>query len=298
MIPVVLGLSFIIFTIMSLTPGNPASIILGEGASIQDIEALQDEMGLNDPLVVQYGRYMKNFVRGDFGTSYISKLSVTNEIKQRFPTTLKLAMGSIFIMVIIGVPIGIISAVKQYSLVDNVSLFLAMLLSSMPAFFFGLLAMLLFSLKLGWLPAMGSDTWKHFVLPCFTLVGVFLARLVRMTRSNMLEVIRADYIKTARAKGASEMSVIFKHALKNALLPIVTIIGLNFAAMLGGSVITESIFGLPGLGTMTVSGIRMKDTPTVMASILFVAIMISVVNLLVDIIYMVVDPRLRSEISK
>ena len=297
MIPVILGLSFIIFTIMSLTPGDPASIILGEGATIQDIEALRDEMGLNDPLLVQYFRYMKDAIRGDFGTSYISKLSVTNELSQRFPTTLKLAIGSIAVMVIIGIPIGVLSAVKQYSLIDNIALFTAMMLTSMPAFFFGLTTMLLFSLKLGWLPAMGVDSLKHFILPCFTCAAVYLAHLIRMTRSNMLEVIRADYIRTARAKGASERTVVFKHALKNALLPIITIVGINFGAMLGGAVITESIFALPGLGTMTINGIRMKDTPTVMASILFVALMISILNLIVDIIYMLVDPRLRSELS-
>ncbi len=200
-------------------------------------------------------------------------------------------------MVIIGIPIGVLSAVKQYSLVDNITLFTAMMLTSMPSFFFGLCAMLLFSLKLGWLPAMGVDSLKHFILPWFTCAAVYLAHLIRMTRSNMLEVIRADYIRTARAKGASERTVVFKHALKNALLPIITIVGINFGAMLGGAVITESIFGLPGLGTMTINGIRMKDTPTVMASILFVALMISILNLIIDIIYMLVDPRLRSELS-
>lgn len=296
MIPVILGLSFIIFMIMSFTPGDPAALILGEGATKQDIDALRDEMGLNDPVIVQYGRYIGNALRGDFGKSYITKLSVTEELKQRFPTTLKLAIGSVSIMVIIGIPIGVLSAVKQYSIIDNITLFTAMLLTSMPSFFFGLCVMLLFSLKLGWLPAMGVGSIKNFILPWFTCAAVYLAQLIRMTRSNMLEVIRADYIRTARAKGAAERTIVFKHALQNALLPIITIVGINFGSMLGGAVITESIFGLPGLGMMTITGIRMKDTPSVMAAILFVALMISILNLIVDIIYMIVDPRLRSEL--
>ena len=298
MIPVILGISFIIFLIMSLTPGNPVVLLLGEDASVEEIEQLKEDMGLNDPVVVQYFNYMKKVVlHGDFGTSYISKVPVIEDLKGRLPTTITLAVGSVILMVIIAIPIGALSAVKQYSLVDTTTMLGAMILCSMPSFFFGLLAMLIFSLRLKILPSMGADTLKHFILPWCTCCSVYLAQLIRMTRSNMLEVIRADYIRTARAKGASEGSVIFLHALRNALLPVITIVGINFGMMLGGAVITENIFSLAGVGTMTVTAIRKHDTPGVMASLLFVAVMISVINLIVDIIYTYVDPRLRSSLK-
>jgi peptide/nickel transport system permease protein len=298
MIPVLLGISFIIFMIMSLTPGDPANLILGEGATKEAVAELREEMGLNDPVLVQYVRYMfKVITKFDFGTSYLNSVPVMEELLYRLPTTIKLAIGSVALMVIIGVPVGILSAVKQYSIMDNATLLIAMVLCAMPSFFFGLLSQLIFSLKLGWLPAIGADTWKHFILPCATCCAVHLAQLIRMTRSNMLEVIRADYIRTARSKGCTERRIIFRHALRNALLPVITIIGLNFGAMLGGAIITESVFSLPGLGTMMINGIRKKDTPAVMASLLFVALMISIINLVVDLIYAAVDPKLRSTLK-
>ena len=298
MIPVLLGISLIIFLIMSLTPGDASGLILGEGATKEAVEELREEMGWNDPVVVQYGRYMFNVLtKGDFGTSYISKVSVTQELSERLPNTIKLAVGSVSLMVLLGIPIGILSAVKQYSIVYNVTLLVSMLICAMPSFFMGLCLMLAFSLKLNWFPSIGADTWKHFVLPCITCCSVHLAQLIRMTRSNMLEVIRSDYVRTARSKGASERRVIFGHALRNALLPVITVVGLNLGAMLGGAVITESVFSISGVGTMIVNGIRKKDTPSVMAAILLVAVMISVVNLVVDIIYAYVDPRLRSKLK-
>lgn len=298
MIPVLLGISLIIFMIMSFTPGNVATLILGEGATKEEIAKLEEEMGLDDPVLVQYGRYMLNVItKGDFGNSYISGVSVTEEIASRLPNTIKLALGSVALMVIFGIPIGIFSAVRQYSILDNLTMLVAMLLCSLPSFFMGLCLMLEFSLKLNWFPAIGADTAKNFVLPCITCGAVYLAQLVRMTRSNMLEVIRADYIRTARAKGASERRVIFSHALRNALLPVITIIGLNMGSMLGGAVITESVFSIPGIGTMIVNGIRKKDTPEVMAAILLVAAMISILNLIVDLIYTYVDPKLRASLK-
>lgn len=298
MIPVLLGISFIIFLIMSLTPGEVTTLILGEGATEEAVEELREEMGLNDPVLVQYARYMFNVIfKGDFGSSYISKMSVIEELAARLPNTIKLALGSVALMVILGIPIGILSAVKQYSIVDNVTLFASMLICAMPSFFMGLCLMLEFSLKLKWFPSIGTDSWKSFVLPCITCCAVHLAQLIRMTRSNMLEVIRTDYVRTARSKGASERRIVFGHALRNALLPVITVVGLNLGAMLGGAVITESIFSISGVGTMIVNGIRKKDTPAVMASILMVAVMISVVNLLVDIIYAYVDPKLRSKLK-
>jgi peptide/nickel transport system permease protein len=299
MIPVILGVSFIVFFIMSFTPGDPARLILGESATFEDIANLREEMGLNDNFFLRYFRYVKNAVFNfDFGNSYSTKQPVTIELFQRFPSTLKLAFGSTLLMVLIGVPVGIISAVKQYSLIDKISLISALLLTSMPAFWLGLMLILLFSLRLGWLPATGVDTLVHFILPCVTLAAAMMASLIRMTRSNMLEVIRQDYIRTARAKGAKEMIVIYKHALRNALLPVITIIGLNFGGLLGGTMIIESVFAMPGLGTLTINAIRMKDTPTVMSSILFVAIFAGIINLVVDILYVYVDPRIKSQYSK
>lgn len=295
MIPVILGISFIIFAIMNFTPGDPARLILGESASNDDVEALREEMGLNDNFFVRYFNYVKNALRGDFGTSYRSKVPVYDELFARFPSTLKLAFGSTVLMIIVGIPIGIISAVKQYSIIDTVSLISAFLLTSMPAFWLGLMLILIFSLKLDWLPATGVDSLKHFILPCITLAAAMMASLIRMTRSNMLEVIRQDYIRTAKAKGAGETRIIFKHALRNALLPVITIIGMNFGAMLGGTMIIESVFAMPGLGTMTITAVRMKDTPLVIASVLFVAVAIGIMNLLVDILYTYVDPRLKSQ---
>lgn len=299
MIPVILGVSFIVFFIMSFTPGDPARLILGESATFEDIANLREQMGLNDNFFLRYFRYVKNAVFNfDFGISYSTKQPVTIELFERFPSTLKLAFGSTLLMVLVGVPVGIVSAVKQYTLIDKISLISALLLTSMPAFWLGLMLILLFSLRLGWLPATGVDTIVHFVLPCVTLAAAMMASLIRMTRSNMLEVIRQDYIRTARAKGAKEMIVIYKHALRNALLPVITIIGLNFGGLLGGTMIIESVFAMPGLGTLTINAIRMKDTPTVMSSILFVAIFAGIINLIVDILYVYVDPRIKSQYSK
>lgn len=297
MIPILLGISFIVFAIMDATPGDPARIILGESASNEEVMALREEMGLNENFFVRYFKYVKNAVRGDFGTSYRSKAPVVDELLSRFPSTLKLAFGATIIMVIIGVPVGIVSAVKQYSLIDTTSLFLTFLLTAMPGFWLGLLLILLFALNLGILPATGVETWKHYILPSITLAAAMMASLIRMTRSSMLEVIRQDYVRTAKAKGADERRLIFKHSLRNAIMPVITIIGMNFGSMLGGTMIIESVFAMPGLGTLTITSIRMNDTPLVIASVLFVAVSISIMNLLVDILYTFIDPSLKTEIK-
>lgn len=298
MIPVLLGVSFIIFMILALTPGDPARANLGPGASYEEIEREKVRLGIDGPIIVQYFRWLGNALRGNFGISYSRNIPVFDEILSRFPSTLKLAFGGTILMVGVGVPVGIISAVKQYSLLDNVSLVMALLLTSMPPFFFGLILQLFFAMRLGWFDVTGVDTWKHFVLPCVTLAASMMASLVRMTRSNMLEVIRQDYIRTARAKGAAEHIVIYKHALRNALLPVITIIGLNFGGLLGGTMIIESVFAMPGLGTNAINAIRQKDTPMVLASVLFVSMLAGFINLFVDIIYAYVDPRIKSQYSK
>lgn len=297
-IPVILGISFIIFSIMALTPGDPARLILGENASQADVDDLREEMGLNDNFIIRYLNYMKDVLRGEFGLSYRNKIPVYDEVFARFPNTLILAFWGVSLSVLIGVPIGIISAVKQYSIIDTMSLGAALILTSIPAFWLGLMLILLFSLKLNLLPSTGVETWKHFILPSVTLAAGTMATLIRMTRSTMLEVIRQDYIRTAKAKGAGESRIIFKHALRNALLPVITIIGINFGFQLGGAMVIETVFAMPGLGTLMITSVRLKDTPMVMASVLFVAVAVSLVNLLVDMLYSFIDPRIKSQYAK
>ncbi len=295
MIPVILGMAFFIFGILELAPGDPARIILGDKAPPETVEALREEMGLNEPFLKRFANYIVKAVQGDFGKSYRTKLPVFQEIMERFPTTIILALGSIVLMVIIGVPIGVLSAVKQYSLLDNATLALALVLASMPGFWFGTMLILLFALQLGWLPVTDASSFKGFILPWFALMAGNMATLVRMTRSNMLEVVRADYIKMARAKGAPERRVIVVHALRNALMPIITIIGMNLSTLLGGTMIIESVFALPGLGTLAVTAVRGKDIPMVMAEVIFIALLGGFINLFVDVLYAYIDPRLKSQ---
>ncbi|HHY09296.1 MAG TPA: ABC transporter permease [Firmicutes bacterium] len=297
MIPIILGISFIVFAILDLTPGDPARIILGDGATEENVRNLRQEMGLDDNFFLRYFRYVINAVRGDFGKSYRTRVPVLDELVARMPTSFKLAIGSMLIMVTVGIPIGILSAIRQYSLIDSISLGTALILTSMPGFWLGLMLILFFSLKLNLLPSTGADTWLHFVLPSITQSASGVAMLIRMTRSSMLETIRQDYIRTAKAKGAGEGRIVIRHALKNALLPIVTIIGMNFAMLLAGGMIIESVFALPGIGSLTVNAIRTKDTPIVLATVVFIAIAIGIMNLIVDILYTYIDPRLKTAIE-
>ncbi len=295
LIPVVLGVTFLVFGIMHLTPGDPAKLKLGEMAPPEQVEAMREEMGLNDPFLIQYAKYVGNALKGDFGRSYSTNREVFDEVMSRFPATLKLAVTASIISILIGIPAGIISATKQYTLTDSVTMVLALIGVSMPVFWLGLMLILLFSVNLGWLPSSGSQTLKHLILPAVTLGLSSTAIITRMTRSSMLEVIRQDYIRTARAKGVSERVVINKHALKNALIPVVTVIGLQFGNLLGGAVLTESVFSWPGVGRLMVEAIRQKDTPTVLASIVFISVTFSIVNLCVDILYAFLDPRIKSQ---
>jgi len=295
MIPVIIGISLVIFSLLDFSPGDPARIILGPKASEQSVEALREEMGLHRPFWIRYGDFLLNAATGDFGNSYRTKLPVFDEIMARFPTTLNLAFGSMIILILLAAPIGILSAVKQYSLLDNATLAGALVLSSMPGFWLGTVMILLFALKLGWLPATSGGSFKSYLMPWFAMAASHMAMLVRMTRSNMLEVIRADYIKMAQAKGAPEKVVILRHALRNALMPIITIIGMNFAALLGGTMIIETVFALPGLGTLAIISVSQKDVPVVMAVVLFIALLTGFINLLVDVLYVYIDPRLKSQ---
>lgn len=298
LIPVLLGVTFIVFTIMSFTPGDPVQMMLGESAQPEDMAALTAKMGLDDPFLVQYVRFVGNAIRGDFGRSYVTKREVFAEIFARFPNTLLLTAVAVAIAIAIGIPVGIISATKQYSLTDSLSMIAALLGVSMPNFWLGMMLILVFAVGLGWLPFAGFGNLKSLILPAITLGTGVAAIITRMTRSSMLEVIRQDYIRTARAKGVAERHVINKHALKNALIPVITVVGLQFGQLLGGAVLTESVFSWPGVGRLLVDAIRQKDTPMVLASVVFMATTFSIVNLLVDILYAYVDPRIKSQYSK
>ena len=298
MIPVVIGLSFVLFSIMELTPGDPARSMLGEYAPDEEVTKLREELGLNDPFFVRYGRYVWNALHGDFGTFYRTNIPAAEEIATRFPATLKVAFFAVLLAVVVGIPVGIVSAVKQYSTVDISSMISALVFTSIPPFWLGLLLILFFSVKLQVLPAVGSDSWKHFIMPAVAMAAAQMATLVRMTRSTMLEVIRQDYIRTAKAKGAAPARIIFIHSLQNALLPVVTAVGISFSNLLGGALIIENVFGISGLGTLMVESVTGKDTPMLISSVLFAAVVGGFVNLGVDLLYTFIDPRVKSQYLK
>ena len=293
LIPVLIGIVFLVFTIMYFSPGDPAKLILGDRAPEEQVAALRHELGLDLPYYQQLFNYIKNAIHGDFGNSYQLRMPVWDIIKLRFPLTLQLTTFTMLIAVLISVPVGILSAVKQYSVIDAFSVIFALLMASIPAFWLGMLLMLLFSLNLGWLPSSGYEGVKWLILPSITLGFINCATIMRMTRSSMLEVVRQDFIRTARAKGATEKRVIFRHALKNAIIPVITVVGTAFGSSLGGAVVTETVFGLPGMGTQIITAIRQKDNPVVLASVIVIALAFSLVNLIVDILYTYVDPRIR-----
>jgi len=295
LIPVMLGVSFIVFTIMFFTPGDPAKIMLGERAPQAEVAALRTQMGLDDPFIVQFFNFIRNATRGDFGRSLVTRRPVAEELFARFPATLQLAASAVLIAVAIGIPVGILSAIKQYSFFDGAAMTLALVGVSMPNFWQGLMMILLFSVYLRWLPSSGIGTFRHLIMPAVTLGTSSAALITRMTRSSMLEVVRQDYIRTARAKGLTERVVINRHALKNALIPVVTVIGLQFGYLLGGAVLTETVFAWPGVGRMMVDAIRQKDFPVVQAGVLLLAVAFSVVNLVVDILYAYIDPRIKAQ---
>ena len=293
LIPVLIGIVFLVFTIMYFSPGDPAKLILGDRAPEEQVAALRHELGLDLPYYQQLFNYLQNAIHGDFGNSYQLRMPVWDIIKLRFPLTLQLTTFTMLIAVLIGVPVGILSAVKQYSVIDAFSVIFALLMASIPAFWLGMLLMLLFSLNLGWLPSSGYEGVKWLILPSITLGFINCATIMRMTRSSMLEVVRQDFIRTARAKGATEKRVVFRHALKNAIIPVITVVGTAFGSSLGGAVVTETVFGLPGMGTQIITAIRQKDNPVVLASVIVIALAFSLVNLIVDILYTYVDPRIR-----
>lgn len=294
-IPTMLGVIIVVFTILSLTPVNPGRQILGTSAPQSAVDALNKEFGLHYPFPVRLGRYLWNITtRFDFGESWRTRAPVFNEIRVRFPITLRLAFLATVGQVLIGVTLGILAAVKQYSPQDFISTVIAMTLAAVPGFWFGLMMMLLFSVTLGMLPVAGLTTPSHYVLPLMTMILPGSGGLLKITRSTMLDCIRQDYVRTARAKGAKEKSVIMNHALRNALLPIVTVIGINFAFQLGGSVVIENLFAIPGIGAILLSSIHVNDIPQVMAIVIIFAFTYCLVMVLVDIVYAMLDPRVKA----
>ncbi|MDR1966034.1 MAG: ABC transporter permease [Synergistaceae bacterium] len=294
--PVLVGVAFCVFTLLYITPGDPARMILGDMATEEAMNRFRQTEGLNDPFLVQFGNYvLKAVTKGDIGRSYVTKRPVMHEIMQAFPSTLKLAAFAMAIAVIVGIPCGILSAIKQYSFFDVITMIFAMIGLSMPVFWLGLLLIILFSVQLKWLPSSGFDTFKSMILPSVALSAQAISMVTRMTRSSMLEVIRADYIRTARSKGQKESVVIWVHALHNALIPVVTICGLQFGALLAGAILTESIFAIPGVGRLMVESIKARDYPVVQGAVLFVAVAFSIVNLLVDLAYAFINPRIKAQ---
>jgi peptide/nickel transport system permease protein len=277
---------------MHLVPGDPAVLMAGEGASKEAIQSLRESLGLDRPLYIQYFDYLIHIFQGDFGVSLKNSKPVLDEILVRLPITMELAFYSILITIVLGMIAGIISAVKQYTLTDIGVMIIALLGISLPSFWFGLMMMYLFSVKLQILPVAGWESWQNIILPAVTLGAGGAAIVARMTRSSMLEVIRQDYVRTARAKGLRERVIIYKHALRNALIPVITVVGLQFGALLGGTVIVESIFAINGLGRMIVDSIRMRDLPMVQGGVLVASLIFVIVNLLVDIFYRFFNKRI------
>ncbi len=320
MVPTLLGVTVIVFLMLHATPGDPAELLLGERATEKALHEVREHLGLNEPLHVQYGLFLKRLMKGDLGETIWTRQKVWTEVKQRFPATIELALVALFISCFAGMILGIISATKQYSIFDYVSMLGALAGVSMPIFWLGLVFMLIFSLNLGWLPLSGrlsidvdleivtnfyildaiitrnwpafKDAVWHIIMPAVTLSTIPTAIVARMTRSAMLDVLRQDYIKTAKAKGLSHLKVIFKHALRNAMIPVVTTIGLQFGVLLGGAILTETIFAWPGVGKWMYDAVMQRDYMVIQGGTLFIAALFGVINLCVDVMYAVINPRI------
>ena len=320
LIPTLLGVSIIVFLMLRLTPGDPAELLLGERATEEALQEIREHLGLNEPIHVQYGMFLKRLMKGDLGETIWTRQKVWIEVKQRFPATIELSIIALFISCFFGMIFGIISATKQYSIFDYMSMLGALIGVSMPIFWLGLVFMLIFSVHLGWLPISGrlsidvtietvtnfyifdailtrnwpalKDALWHIIMPAFTLSTIPMAIVARMTRSAMLDVLRQDYIKTAKAKGLSSFKVTFKHALRNALIPVVTTIGLQFGVLLCGAILTETIFAWPGVGKWMYDAVMQRDYMVIQGGTLFIAGLFVVINLCVDVLYAVINPRI------
>ncbi|MEQ9238917.1 ABC transporter permease [Coleofasciculus sp. E2-BRE-01] len=323
LLPVLLGITLLVFLFLHLIPGDPATVLLGERATPEQVEALREQLGLNQPLPLQYLTFINNLLHLDFGTSIISGIPIIDEIRTRFPATFELSLAAMIIAVILGIPAGVLAAVYKNRPADNLTMIGSLLGVSMPVYWLGLLLIYLFAITLNWFPPSGrisieaglnfqpitgfylldailkldinllKDVLSHLILPALTLGTIPLAILARITRSSLLEVLSQDYIRTARAKGIPEHWVILRHGLKNALLPVVTIIGLQFGTLLGGAILTETIFSWPGIGSWIYEGILARDYPIVQGGVVVISIIFVLVNLVVDISYALVDPRIK-----
>ena len=320
LIPTLLGVSVIVFLMLHITPGDPAELLLGERSTVESLKAMREHLGLDKPLYVQYGMFLERLLQGDLGETIWTRQKVWIEVKQRFPATIELSVAAMTISCLLGMFFGIVSATKQYSIFDYLSMLGALVGVSMPIFWLGLVLMLIFSLHLGWLPVSGRltigvdldtitnfyildailtrngvalrDALRHIILPAVTLSTIPMAIVARMTRSSMLDVLRQDYIKTAKAKGLSQSKVIFKHALRNALIPVVTTIGLQFGILLGGAILTETIFAWPGVGKWMYDAVSQRDYMVIQGGTLFIATIFVVINLVEDVLYAVINPRI------
>ncbi|GHS85644.1 peptide ABC transporter permease [Synergistales bacterium] len=298
LIPVLLGVVFIIFFIMDLAPGDPVYMVAGDQATEEELDALREQLGLSGNIFTRYLRYVNNMLHGDFGTSFVTKRDVFKTYMERLPNTIRLASLAMIIAIVVSIPLGIIAAVHQNSLKDTASMVLSLLGLSMPNFWLGLLLILVFSLRLGWLPSGGYTGFRSIILPALTVASGLAALLTRTTRSSMLDVIRQDYLRTARSKGVTERKVINKHALCNALIPIITVFGIQFSNVLGGSALAETVFSWPGVGRLVVDAINQRDIPTVTGALVMTTMLVSIVNLAVDIVYAYVDPRIKAQYTK
>lgn len=298
MIPVILGVTILIFTIMYFIPGDPVKLLLGPDTTPEQIEAKRIELGLNESYIARLGKYIGGIVfKFDFGDSWLYNTPVTTELLSRLPRTMVIALACMMLQVLVGIPLGILAAVNHNKWGDRLTMFIAFIGISMPEFWVALMLVLLFSLKLGWLPPYGIGGWEYYILPVIALSLAGIATQARQTRSSMLEVIRAEYITTARAKGMSELQLLFKHALPNALLPVITVIGNGMGRLLAGAVVIESVFSIPGVGMYLVGGINSRDYNVVMSSVIILAIVFAMIMLLVDLMYAAIDPRIKSQFS-
>ena len=295
MIPAILIIIFVVFFILSLTPSSPAQIMLGLKATPEQVDALNEELGYNRPVLVRYADYVWDALHGDFGVSYQSQRPVFDILMPKFPTTLTVAILSVAVAAAIGIPLGLLSSIKPHSIGDNTLTVISLFFASVPNFWLGLMFMLIFSLTLGWLPSSGIGAWKHYVMPVLTLALPSAAYISRLTRTTMLDALGQDYIRTAKAKGAKLPRVTFLHALRNAMMPVVTQLGMSFAGLLGGAVVVEIMFGMPGFGDTIVDAIKAKDVPIVMGAVLFLSVTFMLIMLIVDIIYAFIDPRVKAQ---
>ena len=294
-IPVLLGVILLIFWMLSVVPGNPIAIMMKEHIKQDVIERMTEYYGLNDPIMVQFGRYIVNALQGDFGISYKLNRSVTDLIVDAFPYTVKLAVAAAVVAWLIGIPAGILAAIKKNSIIDRLFMGVSLLGVSMPVFWAALLFQYVFAYKLGWFPVSGADKWSSYILPAIVLGWSSAGTIARLTRSNLLETLEDDYIRTAWSKGLSQSGVIVRHAFKNALLPVITMMAIQVASLLSGAVITETVFAIPGIGRLAVNAISSRDMPLLQGTVVFTTVLIILGNLLADVLYSVIDPRIRND---